>query len=419
MISFWRIFWLELVALTRSKTVLLLTAASAAWMLAFPYLAKGDGTEEGARVLGIHYSLGGVFVLLVVALLASATGCLASERAAKRLQLTLVRPVRHFSIAFGKIVAQVAVGAFVLAVACGILAAQMDLSRPCNHVLSPVLPSPREEAKTMYDVFMNDPDTPAAAKKAKKEVVLRLLTQRAVDHYQTIPTNSTVTWKFDPSSLIPHPSSLSVRMRFTNQFEMRQDVIGDFRLGDMRGAVSNITQAVLTVPLAGSLTNAASATLSFENRGKSTLMLRPRKDIHLLLPADAFGWNLLRAYLGMVAVLMLVVSLGVFLSASLGRPVALFVAFVALIVGEMSPSVIQQYPDELETNVADRIGLYITRFAVEVTRPVSTLSPLESLANDECVEPQGLLKTVCGDVLVLPVLLSLLAAFILPRKQEE
>ena len=416
MISFWRIFWLELVALTRSKTVLLLTAASAAWMLAFPYLAKGDGTEEGARVLGIHYSLGGVFVLLVVALLASATGCLASERAAKRLQLTLVRPVRHFAVAFGKIVAQVAVGAFVLAVACGILAAQMDHSRPCNHVLSPVLPSPREEAKTMYDVFMNDPDTPAAAKKAKKEVVLRLLTQRAVDHYQTIPTNSTVTWEFGGLEGL---EGLSVRMRFTNQFEMRQDVIGDFRLGDMRGAVSNITQAVLTVPLVGSLTNAASATLSFENRGKSTLMLRPRKDIHLLLPADAFGWNLLRAYLGMVAVLMLVVSLGVFLSASLGRPVALFVAFVALIVGEMSPSVIQQYPDELETNVADRIGLYITRFAAEVTRPVSTLSPLESLANDECVEPRMLLKTICGDVLVLPVLLSLLAAFILPRKQEE
>ena len=428
MISFWRIFWLELVALTRSKTVLLLTAASAVWMLAFPYLAKGDGTEGGARVLGIHYSLGGVFVLLVVALLASATGCLASERAAKRLQLTMVRPVRHFIIVFGKIVAQVAVGAFVLAVACGILAAQIGLSRPCNHVLSPVLPSPREEAKMMYDVFMNDPDTPAAAKKAKKEVVLRLLTQRAVDHYQTIPTNSTVTWKFDPSSLIPHPSSLSVRMRFTNQFEMRQDVIGDFRLGDMRGAVSNITQAVLTVPLnpqpstlnpQPSTLNSQPSTLSFVNRGKSTLMLRPRKDIHLLLPADAFGWNLLRAYLGMVAVLMLVVSLGVFLSASLGRPVALFVAFVALIVGEMSPSVIQQYPDELETNVADRIGLYITRFAVEVTRPVSTLSPLESLANDECVEPQGLLKTICGDVLVLPVLLSLLAAFILPRKQEE
>ena len=277
----------------------------------------------------------------------------------------------------------------------------------------------------MYDVFMNDPDTPAAAKKAKKEVVLRLLTQRAVDHYQTIPTNSTVTWKFDPSSLIPHPSSLSVRMRFTNQFEMRQDVIGDFRLGNLTGMVSNITQTVLTVPLTSSLIPRSSSliphssSLSFSNRGKSTLMLRPRKDIHLLLPADAFGWNLLRAYLGMVAVLMLVVSAGVFLSASLGRPVALFVAFVALVVGEMSPSVVQQYPDELETGAADRIGLYIARFAAEVTRPVSSFSPLESLANDECVERGDLLKTACGDVLVLPVLLSLLAAFVLPRKQEE
>ena len=418
MISFWRIFWLEILSLTRSKTLTLLTAAGIGWMLVFPLIVKGDGTEEGARELYVHFSLGGVFALLVVALLASATGSLASERTARRLQLTLVRPVRYFAVVFGKILAHVTVGTVVLAASCLVLLLRVGPSRPCSHVLSPVLPSPQEEAKVMYEEYMKAPDTPEAVRKAKKDVVMRILTQRAIDHYQTLPTNEVVTWQFDSSSLAPRPSGLSVRMRFTNQFEMRQDVVGTFRLAGMTGAVSNITQAVLQVPLTGLATNAAPE-LAFENRGKTALMLRPRKDIHLLVPADGFGWNLLRAFVGMVAGLMLVVSIGLFLSSALGRPVALFVAFSALIVGEMSPSVVDQYPSELEAGVADRIGLFIARTAAEVTRPVSSLSPMEALAKDECVEAAKIAKSCLADMVVLPCLLSLLAAFVLPRKQGD
>ena len=124
MISFWRIFWLECLSLVRTRTLAMLTVASVAWTYAFPRIAKGDGTAEGLRELAIRFSLGGVFALVVVALLASATGSIARERAAKRLQLTLVRPVRYSVVALGKIAAHVAAGAFVLAVACAVIAAQ-------------------------------------------------------------------------------------------------------------------------------------------------------------------------------------------------------------------------------------------------------------------------------------------------------
>ena len=419
MISFWRIFWLEFTGFVRLKALALLVAASVVWMLGLPFVMKGDGTADGARELYVHFSLGGVFTLLVVALLASATGSLAREREAKRLQLTLVRPVRYAVIVLGKIFAHVAVGALVLALACGVLAFKVGLERPCNHVLSPVLPTPREEAKQMYESYMKDPDTPEQVRRAKKEIVLRLLENRAVDRYETIQTNATMTWRFGPCSPIPDPRSLSVRMRFTNQYEMRQDVRGTFTFGGYQGVVSNITQAVLRVPLTGRTLDGRRETgeLAFENQGTSALMLRPRRDINLLVPADAFGWNLLRAYVVFVAILAFVVSLGTFLSAGLGRPVALFVAFVTLIVSEMSPSVVQQYPDELETNLVDRIGLHITRFAAEVTRPVSAAAPLEAIAKDECVEPEAVLRLAAADFLLLPLLLSLLSAFILPRKQ--
>lgn len=415
--AFFEIVRLELLAIWRSGTLVALTAASSVWMLALPYLIKGDGTAEGAREMYVRYSLGGVFALLVLSLLAVATGTLAKERQAKRLQLTMVRPVRYFSIALGKMTALSAVGALILVLAAVLLGMRTGHSACCDHVLSPVLPSPQEEARLMYDAYMKDPETPEAVRKAKRSTVLRLLAQRALDHYQTIGTNALASWTF--SLPVSAPDRVKVRMRFTNQFEMRQDVLGLFRLGDLTGPVSNITQAVLTVPLAGGAPVSGSAELSFENRGRQTLMLRPRKDINLLIPADGFGLNLLRTCLVLIALLTLIIAFGTFLSAALGRPVALFVALATLAVGEMSPSVIEQYPDALETDRLDRIGLMLARVAAEATHPLSALSPLEALSKDECVEGGDALRAFCLDAVAVPLLLAFLSALVLPRKQED
>lgn len=416
--KFVEIVLLELRSLVRSRTLAMLVVASVAWMLVLPHVLKGDGTAEGARELYLRFSLGGVFVLTVIALLSSATGSLARERAAKRLQLTVVRPVRCFVLVLGKTVAHMAVGAVVLLASCAALTLEVGLSAPCYHVLSPVLPSVKEEAAAMYEAYMKDPQTPEEIKKAKKDVILRILAARAVDHYQAIPTNEVTSWQFP--TFEPSGSDVRVRMRFAAQFDTRQDVRGRFTMGNWTAPVSNITQAVVTVPLIPSQVSEGPADkLSFFNDGRDALMLRPRKDINLLMSADAFGFNLLRASLVLLAILSLVVSFGLFLSAGLGRPVALFVALVMLIVGEMSPSVLDQYPDELGANVADRIGLFITRVAVEVTSPISSATPLESLANDECVEPKAVVRSLLLDALALPLMLSLLSAFVIPRKQED
>ena len=162
----------------------------------------------------------------------------------------------------------------------------------------------------MYEAYMADTNTPAAVRHAKKSVVLRLLANRAVDRYETIPTNCTARWKFRVPDC---RRGIAARMRFTNQLEIRQDVRGEFRFGGLGASVSNITQAVLTVPLRpveGVCCEAGVADeLTFANNGKSALMLRPRRDIKLLTPADAFWRNLLRAYVEMVSLLALVAHL--------------------------------------------------------------------------------------------------------------
>lgn len=414
---------LELVAIWRSWTLALMMVASVAWMLLFPFVLKGDGTAEGAREMYIRYSLGGVFALLVVSLLASATGVLARERGAKRLQLTVVRPVRYFFVAFGKMIAHVMAGALVLAVVSVILCFRVDPSAPCAHVLSPVLPPPQEEAETMYEAYMKDPDTPEQVKKAKKSTVLRLLTQRAFDHYQTISTNAVARWTFNLPEDVGRAGNVGVRMRFTNQYEMRQDVVGRFRLLDRSGTVSNITQAVVTVPLSGTEADPSVRSglpeLTFANAGRHPLMLRPRKDINLLVQADCFAFNLVRAYLVMVAVLAFVIAFGTFLSASLSRPVAMFVAVVILIVSEMCPSVIDQCQDTLDAGRLDRLGLALTRMTAEVTRPISAMAPLESLPLDECIEWRDVIRMCAADLVLLPVLLALLSALVMPYKQDN
>ena len=422
MTSFWRIFCLELKAALRTGTLPVQLALAAAWMAAAPFLVRGDGTVEGAREMLVGYSLGGVLLLTVVSSVACATGSLARERAARRLQLTLVRPVRHWSVALAKTAALALSGALVLALGCAWLAIGSGASRPCRHVLKPVLPTPREEAETLYAAYMADPETPEPIRKAGRSTVIGILMQRARDRYQTIGTNETVRWRFDLPGEVPCDAdapSASVRLRFTNSFDMRRDVRGHLRLGGAEGTLDNITQAVVEVPLVRAASGGGSpGELVFANHGDESLMLRPRMDVDLMLPGDAFGWNLLRGYGLMVALVLVTVSFGVFLGAGLGRPVALFVAMVALAVGEMGPSVVDRCPEEIGSERSERIGLAITRVASAITHPVSALSPLEPLSRDECVEPAAVGRALLWGGLAVPLLFAFLSGLVLPRKPD-
>ena len=420
MISLWRIFWLEVVSLVRSWTALMLLVASLGWMFAANFVLVTDATDAGKREMLVLYGLGGVFALLIVAVLAAATGTIATERESKRLQLTQVRPVSSFAIAWGKFLALAVVAAAILAFPCVTLLASSEFSgRRCSHVYRPLLESPKEEALKMYDVYMADPETPPLVKKAKKPVVLRILEQRAKDHYQTVQTNATASWTFpglyDWSNENPFVEP-AARLRFSNTFSMRDDVYGTILANGFFGVVSNITQTAVTVPLHLCQLEWNHDVLSFRNMGDKPVMLRPRQDVELLVPADSFAWNLFRSYIVMVSVLALVAAFGVFLGSGLSRPVALFVAFVSLIVVEMGPSVIEQYPDSLETDAVDRFGLTIVRAVETCVKPPSALAPLSKLAADDCVEPKDALGTFAADFVLGPLVLSLLAAFVMRRK---
>lgn len=412
---------LELRRLWRSRAALALLGLSLVWMFAMPHVLKSDGTPGGARELYVHFSLGGAFALTLIALASSAASSLSRERDEKRLQLTLVRPVRFFAVAFARMIALVAVGAANLAICAAVLAFSTDTAIRCSRVVSPVMISPRAEAELMYDEFMKDPETPPEVKKTKKSVVLRLLTQKAVDNYQSIAPGETVSWDFGE---VPgaQSSKLAVRLRFTNDFDMREEVRGTFVYGGLSGVISNITQAIVKVPLSGvrqgENKTASAPRLSFTNAGETSLMLRPRRDINILVEADSFAANLVRAYIELVSVMALVIAFAMLLGSGLGRSVAVFTCISFIFASVVSGDIIEQYPDQLETDRVDSIGLAITRAVQFVSRPVASLRPLGALASDEMVELGETAQVFVLDFLLIPLLASLLCGVVMSRKKQ-
>ena len=146
------------------------------------------------------------------------------------------------------------------------------------------------------------------------------------------------------------------------------------------------------------------------------MMLRPRRDIELLLPADSFLANLVRATLQSLAVLALLAAFGTFLSAALSRPVAIFTALVVLAVALMAPDTLDQFTEELDVSLGDRIGLALSRGVAFVTAAFMAPSPVADLAIGRCIEWPDLARTLLEDLVVWPAAFLSLSALIVRRR---
>lgn len=416
---FFEIVRLELTALWRSHAIIALLAAIAGWMQLCAIFVTGDGTAEGARQMYLKYFLGGAFTISLIALSSAAASSISIERIAKRLQLTMVRPVGGATIAIGRIVAISLVGALAMGLAAAIALFRYNSPRPCDSVLSPVMISAEEEARRMYDIYMSDPETPEEIKKTDKSIVMRLLTQKAGDNYQTMKSGETAYWKFNYSPVSNR--NMAVRMRFTNSTDQREKVLGRFQFGEFEGEIGEITCSIARIPLvAGTMSvtnNPSPGVLYCKNTGGNTLMLRPRKDINLLIEADSFFANVVRMGVELLALLVLSISIGVFLSSALGTGVAVFTLVSLLAVSEVSPAIVEQYPDLLENDNIDRVGLVITRFAGKMTRPLSALTPIGHLIRNEKIEESEVAVAIALDMVLLPLILAFLSGFIMRHKE--
>lgn len=404
-------------ALVRGHVLTALLALTGLVHLLLPMVVRSDGTAEGAREMFLRVVPGSVYAILCVALLACACGLVASARESHRLALTVVRPVPAFMVVLGQMLALVAVAFIVLALNACLTCARGGWT-DCRHVYAPVLEPPEVEARKSLEIILSDTNAPPEIRSAPRHRLMSILVGREMDRYETIRPGEAKSWTF-PSEVAGAPAGVAARIHFSTQYNMSAALSGTLAFGPWSTSVSNNTQSILEMPLVRSSSAVPDGDLTqlkFTNTGRSTVMLRPRQDIEMLSPADSFGMNMFRASAEMLCVVTFLCAFGLFLSTALSRPVALFTALVALIVVEMAPAVVAQYPETLDLPFTDRIGLALSRGVTFATSAVSKPQPLTDLATGTCVEWSALGNAALVDALAAPVILVALTAFLLRRR---
>ena len=266
------------------------------------------------------------------------------------------------------------------------------------------------------DAFLKDERTPEAVRKSPRAAILSLLTAKENERYEVVRPGQTASWPFTGVGTGP----VSVKTRFSTMYSLKAALNGVFRFENTSGTVSNNTQAILEVPLVvcAEVNTNGNDVLSFTNTGKTDVMLRPRRDIELLVPGDSFLANSVRASVEMLALAGLLAAFGLFLSAALSRPVALFTAAVLLAAAMMAPDAVAEFPDEFNATFGEKTGLAISRTVMSLTSAVSEASPVSDLATGKAIVAHDVVCMVACNLALFPSVLIALTAILLRRKTK-
>ena len=415
-------------ALLRGHVLTALLALTALAHLLLPAVVRSDGTEAGQSELFLRVVPGSVYVVLCVALLACACGLVARARESHRLALVVVRPVSAGAVVSGPLMALVAVAAIVLAFNAGLTCVRGGWA-DSRHVYTPELEPPEVAARQMLKEILASTNTSEEIRSVPQHKLLSILIEHEADRYEIIRPGGSIELPF-PAEAAEAPDGVTVRIHFSTRFNLRANLSGIVSFGKWSATVTNNTQSFLEIPLAiapahnpsGAVATscdppeAGAPKLVFRNTGRSEVMFRPRRDVELLTPADSFNMNMVRASCEMLCVIAFLCAFGLFLSAALSRPVAIFSALVALAVTEMAPSVLAQCPETLDLPLTDRIGLWLSRRVVFATSAVAEPEPLSNLATGTYIKWANVGRAVLVDAVVAPLVLISLAAFIVRRR---
>lgn len=415
--AFLQIVKLELISAVRSKMMILFAVSSAAWMIFGRNFIKGDVAD--VYQLSVRYLLGTVFGVVLLSLGSAAAGVLSTDRAAKRLQLTMIRPVPYSVVAMARSVALTVVGSAVLAFALILLWAFEGRGRMCDRIFSPVLEDPLKAAEAEFDEMYasNEELRRTVDEVGDKTPFIKYLESRKRNQYADIAPGATASWEF--KGVPENADNVSARVRLLHHIGLPGAALGTFSFRGLSGEVDGNVKTRFSVPLdSGSGDVSGGNSLSFTNNSNTGLTLQPRNDLKLLVRADSFAFNAFRGWLVMTFVLMIVVSVGVFLGSCLGRGVAIFVAISLLIVMVISPSTVEDYPDPTRLNSVSRWSLRISEFSADITAPVAKFSPISSLAADEYIKWTDIGKAAASGGFYL-IVFSLFSGFVMPRKQDD
>ena len=432
---------LSLRAAVRSRVVLMLVLVLAAGVVGLPHMIVGDGSPASDLHIRLRYTLAFGTGILGLATLWASCAAFAVEIDSRRIELTAVKPVQPLTLWLGRWLGILLLDAVLLAAVVAGVRWQLTGTRPdgsrrdaalfCRTVARPVLPAPEVEARSTYEGLKQRGRLPPGL---SAEAVLRQLTINARSRCTVVQPAEHATWTFRPDCPVPADGRLWLRLRFDAVRDVTTDVRGVCRLRRTgqtawaaEVAVNDLTLNQLELAVqAPALAGARELEMAFEYQAppqSAALLIRPRQELAVLIPAGSFTVNLIRVWLAHLAILAALAALGLTFSACFSFPVAAFSASALLVVVLVSTGGIAEDEAAMEddshatTTLMERISMVVVSSADLITAPMLNPEPLAQAAAGERVPDAELGRLVVWGGIVYPLILALLAAGVLRRRE--
>jgi ABC-type transport system involved in multi-copper enzyme maturation permease subunit len=448
----------------RSRVVLILSALLFAAAFLLPLGLRSDGTPEGLIRIHLAYVLGLASFLLTLATLWAGCAAVAQEADEKTLQLLLVKPVSRLRIWLGKWLALLILDAALLALvgaaaaatlhhhlrrggfdAAALAAARQTTLTALETVRAP-LPDVDADVRAEFERLRAAnrlPDAPAAA--IRQSLRRTVLAQRFA-----VAPGAARRWTFDLPGGHAAASVLLVQFRCNASVPGAADLDATLELEiggqTVTRAVRGMAGSPQTLAFADVPAGAAQAVATFRNHGAhgATLFFDPADGLVLRRPAGTFAGNYLRALAQIYLRLALFAAIGVTLGTLFSLPVATFLTLVLILVLQLSGFIVAAAQVDRATfvenvapfgaaahahgeseppapSLAARAAATVLFWAYRATyltlRPLLEDRTLDDLATGTWLPPRDLARNVAQQAVGLPLLLGLLSAAVL-RKRE-
>ena len=469
-------------ASVRSRFAASIAALVALVVLALPVLIPGDGSPEGDMRILLAWAPGLATILLGAASLWAGCGALATEieegtwpglssTRASRLQLWL-----------GKWLGLVALDTVLLAAVLGLCAAQARFrGLPAARLRPYAAVAPEERAfraqalVAAQNMLAAAPADAAATPHSPTNVaeLAESLLAELREGPMAFPSGGSFTWVFpvdggrglrrgEPARLQlevvspygtaaqmngrlavyaePTPGSAGFQPADLPRAENAEKGSSGIRGESVRDADAPLAErtivpednreVVLEVP-GERLVGVDAVRVEFRNTGDEkspAALIEVEEGVRFLVPRGSFFGNLARVWAVQLALLALLAAIGTAGGAMFTRPVAVFAATAAAVLGLVShagfdeePTHVHDHGDRPAASAAaqarEHASRYILSRIADTTRPIADASALDRLGDSELVAGKPVFEAVCLDGVALPFLLGVFSVLVLRRRE--
>ncbi|MBQ3809464.1 MAG: hypothetical protein II839_01435 [Kiritimatiellae bacterium] len=430
----------------RSRFVFALLALLGAAVLLLPVQLKGDGTTAGTLRMLLAWTLGAAVALLSVSTLWAGCAAVSGDVEGKRHAGAAVSSARPFELWLGRWLGLVALDAAVLAVVLLAVFVQVRARGlgPADTAVRTYLPLDPASFETEVDRVLENaiarmppdkrPDGDPARRAAMRESVREDL---GGDAFLPLEPGEGRHWVFRlPAG--PDPGPATFEFSFMSSYGESQGVRGSLTLRRPAGAtlaereVTTDDSGYVRIPLpAGTFAGADAVEAVFENRegaDGAAVLLRHDRAARLSVPAGGLPRNLAKTGLAVLALLSLLAALGLTCGCAFSFPVAAFAASAvcAMVVVSGGSAFSSDDPASHDRSHGGSGGVSaaIRPFARRVARaldaataPYDRAEAIDRLGDGVAVSGPAAWRALALDGVALPLLLGLLGAAALRRRE--